>query len=253
MKKIIFSLALFLIGSNVVKAQIGDASNQQNEYDNYGKIHNLALSKIISTAESRNEFQKDWIATTKTSLEENTIDPSPFLEMLNEEKCISELGKANFHQTKPLTKDDIKTYESKKQISKYVSVYLTEILNNMDEFELNNDFNSFMSNMIKTENSISNLTKDYDRVFLLSTASVARYSTYFWKDFKSNETTDNYNKVSPRGLAAADVGGAVAGGVRFGILAFFGGPVGWGLAGSAILAGGIAASVGYAIAAQFWP
>ena len=247
MKKMIVSLFAIFAFSFISFAQSEKAENPNNKFDYLGKIHNNGLKQIASDISSINSFKKDWIETTITILKDNKLEVSSSIKYMNEEKSSLILGYKEANDLNTISVEKLDYFHSNGFISDDANKFLKEILDLTSQIEEIKDLELIKTKFIDIESEISKL-ENSDKEFLLSVASITRHSVFYWSN--NSTISNNSAKLSWGGAAKADLGGAVAGGIRFGVLAAFGGPAGWGACGIACLAGGLGASAGYCIA--FW-
>ena len=246
MKNLVFGLVAMVLFANLSFGQKLDASNSKNEFDNIGKAHNDGLAKIIENKENVVLFKNDDFSFTMETLNELEFKTEGFINLSKNEKVNAELGEVSFSNAS-LTNEMIDDYYKKGYISADAQTYLTEILSLVTSVSKGGDFNDFKNKMIGLETKLDNL-KGSDREFLLSVASISRYSVAYWSTYEISGVT---NRGSIKNAAVADLAGAVGGGVRYGIGCLFAGPFGWGALGVACLASGLGGSAAYGIRQLF--
>jgi len=249
MKKLVFGLiATVLFGHLSFCQEKFDASNSENEFDYIGKAHNEGLAKILEEKENLELFKKDPIRSTTKTIHQIGYDCNGFTRLVYDCKLQNENGEFEFSKS-PLTEETINTYNEKKEISNDVKENLIQILDLLNNVDKGMDFNEFKERMIQIETRVDAYDKN-DREFLLSMCSISRHSVMFWMahPFENNSARGG----SVGGAAATDLGGAVAGGIRYGVGLLIAGPFGWGALGVACLAGGLGASAAYGVYHLFY-
>jgi hypothetical protein len=242
MKKILFGLIATVMFTGLSFGQSNDPSNPKNEFDYVGKIHNEAMLEIINSPESKRMFERDSKSYCLNLLSKNNIDTKAYLIATEDVNVEKNLGKFSNNVTL-CTQEQIQSWFDKKFINENVKTYLMNLSLITEDYYKNFDYKTFKSNVIKLEEK-AYLLKNDDKVFMLSTASIARHTVSFWSNNSGNLA--RYTGT-PRGLGLADLGGAVAGGIRTYVACFFTGPVGWGAWAGAIIGTGLGASAAYVI------
>ena len=247
MKNLVFGLIAAVLFTNLSFGQKIDASNSKNEFDYIGKAHNDGLAKIIENEENVALFKNDNFSFTIKTINEIGFKTDGFVNLSKNEKVNAELEEVSFLNA-TLTNEMIDDYSKKGYISSDVQKYLTEILSLVTIVDKGGDFNGFKNKMITLETKLNDL-KGNDREFLLSVASLSRYSVAYWSTYEISGATNRGGSV--KGAAIADLAGAVGGGVRYGVGCLFAGPFGWGALGVACLASGLGASAVYGVTHLF--
>jgi len=211
-------------------------------------------------------FKENWINITSEFLAAKQLDTRYFLNVFEDHNLDQRSNGFSFYTDKA-PEEELKKYLADGLISQLRYEKANEIyalVNEVDGLmaETGGDaaktYSLFSGKMLKLESEYQVLPSD-DQSFCYMIHSLANYSIWYWL----NEASKNQSawkvpksnvanlKFSWGRLGASDLGGAIAGTVRFGVAAAFGKAVGLAALSIAALAGGIGASAGYAILSLF--
>jgi hypothetical protein len=250
-------------------AQISTSpDDRKNPYDYIGSNHNSALDFIIQKYPrmSGQFFNENWKAITSEFLTSKQFDTRNFLNVFSNLKVDQKCGIFSFYTDK-MAEEELKKYFNSGLISRVKYEKANEVYNLVNEVdallaESGGDaaktYSVFYNKMLKLESFYQLMGAD-DQSFCYMIASLANHSVWYWlNEGSKSQSVWGVPKCSSAGmkfswgrLGASDVGGAVAGAVRFGVAAALGGPTGLAACGVAALAGGVGASAGYAILSLF--
>ena len=242
MKKLMHGLIATVIFTGLSFGQTNEPSNPKNEFDYVGRIHNDELLKIITSKSASELFVKNPKEYIVNLLTINKIESQGYTSALEDNNVVSKLGKFDNNVTM-CTAQQINKWFNDNYISDDIKSYLEDLNLIIEKYYEDLNYNDFKSSIIELEDGANSL-KNNDKIFILTTASITRHTVSFWSN---NATSLNRYTGTPRGLALADAGGAVAGAIRTYVVCAFTGPVGWGAWCGAVIGTGLGASAMYVI------
>ncbi|MEO8403120.1 MAG: hypothetical protein ABI480_00940 [Chitinophagaceae bacterium] len=269
MKSLILSLVTAIIYLPSVAQISGSPDNPKNPYDYVGANHNAGLDFIQQKYPNMSGqfFNENWKAIVSDFLTVKQLDSRNFLNIVANPKVEQKCGAFSFY-TNTVPQEELKRFLRDGLISPIRYTKAIEVYDLVDQIEemltaSNGDaskaFANYRDKMLKLEMGYRTLSSD-DQAFCFMISSVAMHSAFYW----FNEGTKNHSswgvpKCSSAGmwfsfwrrLLGSDVGGAVAGVVKTGVVAVLGGPAGWTACGTAALGGAVGSSAGYAISSLF--
>lgn len=214
-------------------------SNGSNPYDFVGELHNEGCDFVFQNGITKETFSRDWIPLVTSFATNKNLAGSSDLPTFFE----SDEWKESFPQSKPFTQnnaeDVILHMYGKGWISAVESNYLQRLMNVADSFDLilaaqNYDVSSAYaqsySSFVKIENEVltSNLSNESEKM-LLSVASVGRHSLAHWINTLEDSNGGTMPQERINHVVKADMSGAAAASVSWGLWATFtGGVAGWG-------------------------
>jgi hypothetical protein len=242
MKKLVFGLIATVVFGGLCYGQKNDPSNPKNEFDYVGKIHNEALEKIMNSKTEKELFVNNPKKYCINLLKNNKIETAGFISAMEDKNVIDKLGK--FDNNIPIVlEEQIPLWYENKYINENVKEYLIKLNLITEKYYTDLNYVTFKKDIILLEEKAYSLNNN-DKVIILSTASLTRFTVSYWSN---NASSLNRYTGTGRGLGLADIGGAVAGAVRTYVACFFTGPVGWGAWAGAVIGTGLGASAMYVI------
>jgi hypothetical protein len=187
-------------------------SNSENPFDTAGKKHNILVSEFLKINNSK-----------KLSVEETISLANDFCDA--KELDGGRLTMVQFNYGIKDIKNNFRGVVERLDISKMGKFKLQELFNFMVQngTKGNISIEEVTSYIVSFENSVlkNNSLNKKDKEVILSSTSVARFSTGFWYNYNSADTTGQA-KRTPGWLrwlivGAADVAGGVAGGGAFSV------------------------------------
>lgn len=254
-------------------------SNSNNAYDSIGKMHNIGLDYLINNGLTKSNFSSIWKSYTATMLDNHGYDGQQFQTNVSNDTSVNhfgEIGTSTFVSPEELLTRLKNNNEITQQQYDYLSLVYSA-LDNFNSHSTSDDENLRQTiEVIKThESAAQNNMNSEDVVLVLSAASIARHSIYYWVIATQTETGwnaplalndmrfpqesmdyNNYKNTSGPSLdysqsmfrfdythvGKADVAGGIAGAAATGIARFFG-PIGWKVWAATTIGGAVGASV----------
>lgn len=199
MKNIFFSLIAIVISTTTYSQE-----NPKNEFDYLGKIHNEVILEFIKV-NSKPALSIDQVLTNVKPV---ILSNSTYKQKFGSQ--YSNLKEDEIRKYMPDIANNFSTLVNDQKISSDAKKLLDELLSYINN---TSDYNTILKNVITFEDKVLNydILKS-EKELILSSSSIARYSSYLWlvqKPKTPNDTTESRG----RGfwIILADVGGGILG------------------------------------------
>lgn len=199
MKNIFFSLIAIVISTTTYSQE-----NPKNEFDYLGKIHNEVILEFIKV-NSKPALSIDQVLTNVKPV---ILSNSTYKQKFGSQ--YSNLKEDEVRKYMPDIANNFSTLVNDQKISSDAKKLLDELLSYINN---TSDYNTILKNVITFEDKVLNYDiLKYEKELILSSSSIARYSSYLWlvqKPKTPNDTTESRG----RGfwIILADVGGGILG------------------------------------------
>lgn len=219
MKKVLFGFVVLLMSSQVSVAQTSPA-NSKNQYDNVGKIHNILLEEFQS------KFAGKGLSTEQICSETEKIANGNAEFIKTKDGAYKPVNYLFIESSSEDFKNSFRNVINNSKLSTEGKLRSQELIDYVMSVGYSKDYtkySDFYNYIVSFENRIlanAKLTAN-DKGAILSGASTARYSIYYWdKKYGGSNQAETAGKRGFWGsviVGACDVVGAVVGYIEGGV------------------------------------